>query len=596
MGARFWAARLAEVKYQGRCACGASRAAALVGDPPMKSAPDFLQATALDDARPAGDLRRRLELNFGRLHDPDFSFEAATTAFTVREAPGDWVGRTLLGLTLEAQALGREAPRAGEIVRRWPEVCNERGYMGVVHPAGKADENQVGGHNAMLRGLCEYYRWKKDPAALAAIRRIVANLMVPTRELFADYPDHLLDKLMGGPVSGLTIENDGVWVGLSTDVGTIFFTLDGLTQAYVVEPTPELRALIEAMIAKYARFDVVAVSAQTHATLTALRGILRWHMEVEARPELLALVRERFGLYLRLAQTEHGGNFNWFGRPDWTESCAIVDSFMLAVQLWQVTREAGYLGEAHKIFHNALCHHQRPNGGFGCDHCTGTRGERFVQAFKWFEAPWCCSMRGAEGLSCAARYAAFTDAAAARDVWLPFYFEGAVTVRAAGGTLGLSVAGEYPYAGKMSYTVTAAEGGAPWRLRFFVPPGVAAESFVVRKGGAVLVTRVEEGFVIVETALAKDEVLAVEFAIGLVCEEAKYPAEFPGARRFMHGALLLGAETSEAAARPATEDLAPLGGGRYQCRRTKVLLTPIDGLTYLPEAVAKTRRLQSVFS
>jgi hypothetical protein len=562
----------------------------------MNPAPSLLQATALNDFLPAGDLRRRLELNFGRLHDPEFSFEAATTAFTVREAPGDWVGRTLLGLTLDAQALGREAPRAGEIVRRWPGVCNERGYVGAAHPAGKADENQVGGHNAMLRGLCEYYLWKKDAQALASIRRIIANLMLPTRELYAQYPDHLLDKLKGGPVSGLTVENDGVWVGLSTDIGTVFFTLDGLTQAYTIDPTPELRALIETMMARYAQLDIIALSAQTHATLTTLRGILRWHAEVEARPELLEIVRHRFGLYLDLARTEHHGNFNWFGRPDWTESCAIIDSFMLAVQLWQHTREPGYIAEAHRIYHNAICHHQRPNGGFGCDHCTGTRGERFVQAFKWFEAPWCCSMRGAEGLACAARYAAFTDAAAARDVWLPFYFEGAVTVRAAGGTLGLRVAGEYPYAGRMSYAVTKAEGAGPWRLRFFVPPGVTAESFAVRRGDARLATRVEEGLVLIETPLAVDDVLSVEFAITLGCEPAKYPEEFPAGRHFTHGVLLLGAETDAAVALPAVADLAPLGGGHYQCRRTKVLLTPIDGLTYLPEAVARTRRLQSVFS
>lgn len=561
----------------------------------MQPAP--LVATALEDVVPAGDLRRRLELNFGRLHDPEFSFEAATTAFTVREAPGDWVGRALLGLVLDAQALHREAPRADEIARRWPEVCNARGYMGVELPAGQADENQIGGHNAMLRGLCEYYRWKQDPAALAAIRRIVAGLMVPARALFAEYPDQHLDKLMGGPVSGLTIRNEGAWVGLSTDVGTAFFTLDGLTQAYTLDPTPELRGLIETMMAKYARFDVVAVSAQTHSTLTTLRGILRWYREVDARPELLALVRDRFQLYLGQAMTENFANFNWFGRPDWTEACAVIDSFMLAVQLWQLTREPRWLGEAHNIYHNALCHHQRPNGGFGCDYCTGTCGVRFVQAYQWFEAPWCCSMRGAEGLSCAASYAAFTDPAAPRDVWLPFYFEGAVTVRAPGDVLGLSVAGDYPYTGNVRYTVTAADSGAePWRLHFFVPPGVEVESLVVCRGENALATRVEAGFVVVETPLAKDDALTVSFAIGLTSAPAKYPGEFPGAQHFMHGALLLGAETAEPLPAPATADLVPLGRGRYQCRRTRAVLAPIDDLTYLTDAEARTRRRQAVFS
>lgn len=562
----------------------------------MALSSSLLQSTALADVTPAGDLRRRLELNFGRLHDPEFSFEAAITAFTAREAPGDWLGRTLLGLTLDAQALGRETARAEETVRRWPEACNERGYIGLIHPAGRADENQVGGHNAMLRGLSEYYLWKKDPRALAAIRGIIKNLMLPTRPLYGAYPDHLMDKLMGGPVSGLTVAHDGVWLGLSTDIGTLFFTLDGLTQAYLIDPTPELRALIETMIARYAELDIIKLSAQTHATLTALRGILRWHLEVDARPEYLKIVVDRFQLYLDQARTEHHANFNWFGRPDWTETCAIIDSFMLGAQLWQVTRNPTYIAEAHRIYHNAICHHQRPNGGFGTDFCTGSKGERFVHAFKWFEAPWCCSMRGAEGLSCAVRYAAFTDPAAPRDVWFPFYFEGAVTVRTPGGELGLNVTGDYPYGGKINYKVTKAAAGGPWRFRFFIPPGVVAKSFVVKKGETTLPTKLENGFIAVETPLAADDTLTVEFAITLSAESAKYPTDFPEARHFMHGPLLLGAETDVAIAMPAASDLSYLGAGRYQCRRTQVLLTPIDGLTYLPEAVARTRSLQAVFS
>lgn len=346
---------------------------------------------ALEDVRPAGDLLRRIQTNLQRLHAPEFHYDAMMTAFTAKEAPGDWVGRCLLSLTLHARLSDVVAPHLVEIMARLPDAMNARGYLGEIHPAGKADENQIGGHNALLRGLCEYYQWRRDPHALALIRSIVANLMVPSTPRWAKYPDRLQKELIDRQVVGLTVHRtQGDWVGLSTDIGVGFFTLDGLTQAYSVDPTPELRELIETMIARYTQLDPAALSAQTHSTLTTLRGILRWWREVAPRPELLALVRARFQLYRNEAATEHHGNYNWFGRPEWTEPCAIVDAFMLAVQLWSATGDAELLEEAQWIYFNGLAHAQRPNGGYGCDRCTGARGLLFAAAHEYFEAPWCC--------------------------------------------------------------------------------------------------------------------------------------------------------------------------------------------------------------
>ena len=48
---------------------------------------------------------------------------------------------------------------------------------------------------------------------------------------------------------------------------------------------------------------------------------------------------------------------------------------------------------------------QRSNGGFGCDECIGseTAGVFLSTLENIYEAFWCCSMRGAEGLANAAR-------------------------------------------------------------------------------------------------------------------------------------------------------------------------------------------------
>ena len=549
----------------------------------------------LGDVMPAGDLRRRAALNFSRLHDDPFRFEAMIRANTAAEAPGDWIGRAMLGLSVLGQVLQTEPHYLEEIMAKLPSALNARGYIGLLHAAGTADENQVGGHNGLLRGLCEYYLWKRDPRALAVIRSVVTNLMLPTRDLYAAYPDEKLAKLADGRPIGLTVKNEGVWVGLSTDIGTVFFTLDALTQVYTIEPSPELRGLIETMIARYARLDVRKIGAQTHSTLSTLRGIFRWWEEVDPRPELLALVRECYRLYREHAETEHYANYNWFGRPEWTEACGVVDSFLLAVQLWRATGDADQLQVAHRIYFNALCYAQRPNGGFGCDLCVGADGRVLLAPHpKIFEAPWCCSMRGSEGLARAAQFNLMTDAKAGT-VWVPFYFEGDYTLRFPDGEIAVRCASEYPHAGWVRWTVLRNTAGTAKQWHFLVPPGVAPRTITLTQAGRTVELREVAGFMAASLTLAVGEVLALDFPLALTVEQPATAALPAGYHRFCHGPLVLGAERADVVGLEAEDDFLALGRGRYQCRRTGTVLAPVDDLTYRGEAEARAHRAQLVF-
>lgn len=549
----------------------------------------------LGDVIPAGDLRRRSVLNFSRLHDAPFRFEAMVRANTAAEAPGDWIGRALLGLSVLGQVLQTEPQYLEEIMARLPSALNARGYIGLLHATGTADENQVGGHNGLLRGLGEYYLWKRDPRALAVIRSVVANLMLPTRDLYAAYPDDKLAKLADGRPIGLTVKNEGVWVGLSTDIGTVFFTLDALTQVYTIEPSPELRTLIETMIARYTRLEVRKIGAQTHSTLSTLRGIFRWWEEVDPRPELLALVRERYRLYREHAETEHYANYNWFGRPEWTEACGVVDSFLLAVQLWRATGDADYLQGAHRIYFNALCYAQRPNGGFGCDLCVGADGRVHLAPHpKIFEAPWCCSMRGAEGLARAAQFNLMTDARSGA-VWVPFYFEGDYTMRFPDGEIAVRCASEYPHAGRVRWTVLRCTARVAKKWHFLVPPGVAPRTVTLTQAGRAVELREIAEFMTTTLTLAAGDVLALDFPLALTVEQPATAALPAGYHRFCHGPLVLGAEGADVVGLEAGDDFLALGRGRYQCRRTGTLLAPVDDLTYRSEAEARAHRSQLVF-
>ncbi|MCX6955877.1 MAG: glycoside hydrolase family 127 protein [Verrucomicrobia bacterium] len=509
------------------------------------------------------------------------------------------MGRALLALTLHARLFREVPPHLGEFVARMPEAFNARGYIGEIHPTGTADENQIGGHNALLRGLSEYYRWRGDPRALAAIRSVVRGLMLPVRPLFAQYPDRLLKELVKAEAIGLTVRQaTGPWRGLSTDIGTVFFTLDGLTQAYLCERTPELRALIETMIARFAEIDSVAIRAQTHATLTTLRGIFRWWREVDPRPELLELVRGRFAAYRRLAQTENHANTNWFGRPDWTEPCAVVDSLMLAVQLWSATGDGELLEEAHRIFYNAFLFGQRPGGGFGCDLCVGHNGQRYLAPHpKIFEAAWCCTMRGAEGFASAARHAWWHNGA--DGIALPFYFGGNVRLHLAEGDIELAQDSEYPMRGRVSLRVVRGRSTTPVELRWFAPTWSPPESFRVARNGAEISVGREERWAVVRTPLATGDVVVAEFAVKFGAVSLQNAVHLPGERRWAHGPLLLALSAEEREAMPGefggSEEFLALGAARYRCVRTGREIAPLPALTEMNESTARAQRVQVVF-
>src|SRR5690606_35259944 len=117
-------------------------------------------------------------------------------------------------------------------------------------------------------GLCEYYEWKKDPAVKQYIQRIVDNLVLPTKGYHQLYPIEPASRDKGkGAASGTTESTVGHWK-LSSDIGCDFIFMDGVVQAYSLFPSEELKALIDEMMERFMQMDMVAIQAQTHATLT----------------------------------------------------------------------------------------------------------------------------------------------------------------------------------------------------------------------------------------------------------------------------------------------------------------------------------------
>ena len=526
------------------------------------------------DLRLGGELGRRCQLSFQRLED-------YTPAFTLTGNPGwpaDREGRAVLGQVLIGRAVQRVSSQTTLLLAGMPG-----GVLGVPLDPAAIDEQQVAGHSWLLRGLCEHHAWLGQAEVLARIRRIVDELFLPLRGRFVGYP---IDPARRGPQGGgpagehLGGTLDG-W-RLSSDIGCAFIALDGLTHAYEIDPRPALAALIEEAIARFRELDPVAVGNQTHATLTCMRALLRWH-RLLGRPELLAHVQRLFDIYLGTASTEQHHNWNWFGRPQWTEPCAVVDAFEVAIGLWRATGEAARLAQAQEILFTGLAR-QRHNGGYGCDICTGALNQTAVASFKnIYEGHWCCTMRGAEGLARAAEHSWCVDGSR---VLLPWQGDSTATLHLPSGTWTVRQESRYPEDGVSRFTVVAAPAGGTLELALYAAPWI-------ERNRASGVEAWDGDWAIVRLPARVGATLTVELPIGLRRQPA-LGGMHASHVSFRHGPLLLGVL---GAARPAAALGQPtrLDGARYRAADGSVL-APLGEATWLPEAECRVDQREALFA
>ncbi len=312
--------------------------------------------------------------------------------------PGDKEGRALLAFVSHYKMTGEKNPCMEALLEAMPKHTNEHLYFDpaqnpVIH------EQQLSGHSWLLRGLCEHYEQFGDEFSLRALSSITEHLYLPTAGRYGGYPVERDKKWLNeGGVSGHSATELDGW-SLSTDVGCAFMSIDGLSHVYKITRDARVLALLDEMIEVYTAIDKVTLRAQTHCTLTAARGMLRL-FGVTGDEKYLEHAKGIYELY-----TRGGGmdatyqNLNWWGRPTtWTEPCAIVDSLMVAGELYRITGEARYRRMATRIYHNGLATSQRWNGGAGTDSVVVPEPEQTEQYLLSYEAPFCCTMRLCEGL------------------------------------------------------------------------------------------------------------------------------------------------------------------------------------------------------
>lgn len=482
-----------------------------------------------------GELHRRSMKNFDRLetdiYQPQNIFSDKHSTISL-DWPGDYEGRTILALVLQAQATHREPVYLDEIMRLVPSKLNEKGYFGAIQ-GDTINEQQLSGHGWLLRGLCEYYIWKKDEKVKNYILDIIQNLALPTRGHHKDYPILPEERKANvGEMSGTTQNVINNWL-LSSDIGCDFIFLDGVIQAYSLFPSADLKSLIDEMIARFLQVDLVGIKAQTHSTLTGLRALMRYD-EVTGDQQLLNEVIKRYQIYRKQGITENYENFNWFCRPEWTEPCAILDSYILAVQLWQKTGDPAYLADAHHIYYNAICHTQRDNGGFGCDNCPGPVDLQLK--VKAFEAYWCCTMRGGEGLARAIQYNYFTKD---NNLYIPFFHTNSANITLDGKQFLLNETTGYPFNGKTMLKLEPESGHAKVIIHLFAPEWTTHHMITVNEKKVNF--RMENGFI--TFPMKVNETLNIDWTCEIVSQTREPENTIntqKGTFAIMYGPLVLG--------------------------------------------------------
>ncbi len=342
------------------------------------------------------ELNERIELNFKRLADSAYYQIGEVFAPNAYDWPADKEGRALLSFVSHYKISGKKIPCMDEMIEMLPSKLNKKGYLGPVRDDVIA-EQQLSGHSWLLRGLCEYYEQFPSKNVLGVINTITENLFLSTKGRYSDYPIDRSKRDEGG-VSGNEIGNVDNWI-LSSDVGCAFMSIDGLSHVYKITKNIAVKELLDEMIDVYLSIDKIKLRVQTHCTLTSARGMMRMYSVTKDEKYKNGAIKI-YDLYVHCGgMTYTYQNLNWWNRPDtWTEPCAVVDSLMLALELYKVTEDEAFRKTAARIYHNGFSTLQRDNGGAGTDTLVTKDSPWDYLKARTYEAAFCCTMRLAEGL------------------------------------------------------------------------------------------------------------------------------------------------------------------------------------------------------
>ena len=232
------------------------------------------------DIKLRGEFQYRILKNYTRLQEreyrPEYMFRQTEAGY---DWPGDWEGRTLLALVLLKRITGAEPAYLEELLLGLSELLKEKGYLGAPNiEKGQIDEQQLSGHNWLLRGLLECASCDFRPMIEEMIVNMVEHLYLPALGFYERYPLDKCRNYNGNAIGELQKEVVNGWL-LSTDIGCAYMSLDALSQYYQIYHDERILPLLREMAETFMKIDFAGASLQTQASLCATRGILRLYQE-----------------------------------------------------------------------------------------------------------------------------------------------------------------------------------------------------------------------------------------------------------------------------------------------------------------------------
>ncbi|MHB1452588.1 MAG: beta-L-arabinofuranosidase domain-containing protein [Saccharofermentanales bacterium] len=543
-----------------------------------------------------GEMGRRALMTQDRFAMEDFAPDSEKTYRDIAyDWPGDNEGRLILALVQLSRCTRKTAKYLDAIMKILPLHLNDKGYFGEVLPDGFISEQQAAGTSWVLRSLIEYYRWTNDSSILQAIHKIIENYLFPLADAIDSYPSTEEVGRHEGFVEGRLIDGRFDKWYLSTDTGCLFIMLDGAAHAFEMYKDDRLKHLIETMIYKFMQIDVVKLSFQTHSTLSCLRGILKYY-ELDGNVKYLKIVEAYYRIYKQEGMTANYENYNWFNRPLWTEPCAIVDAFILAVSLWKHTGAHEYLDDAHLMMYNGVYRVQRLNGGFGCDSCAGVADDFIAPNEAYYEAWWCCSKRGAEFFFEAGRHLYLTQD---EKITVVLYENSSAEMHFPDGELTVQQTTGYPVDGYVQLDFVRSDITDRKTFLFYIPDYVLQETINILVDGKTQKVIIKDGFVQVDLIPVSGSKIELFFDVPLRTIPAPGKHTLPDRMLLMHGPLILSLRSSKEQDLPVSlakaEQLSYLGNAMYADETEELVFKPSSQCTYISRNQMLSEKEQILF-